>query len=365
MRCSLVLTLALVLFLGGVYLRPSFAQDDLEDCSDGLPSLNDFPEEAADACKDKRTLAPIVAMPDVIFTQTTRCILSVTVCGNYVCYKSGAEGEEKKEGVCKKYVDFRDALIGRTVCCDTKCEQPNPWFGSTSGCRDIQSPEITGDTDPKVKSPVVFLYICGIDVFHDVVTAEKFPAGVAAYKVRLAEFVKQRVGSKVCCDKLREAVRTKKPCDPTNDIDCDGKRNTNDFYVTKFTTFPDINNPFYTSFGAPVDDFPRGLNPDSPTFLPPREKCDCKWELISGTFSCSPDGRRPHEYQAQWLCASTGNKKSTGTKIPATEPCGRAGNTRSFFAVPDCKSTNGATYPFLESLRKERVRVFGIWNGNG
>jgi len=196
------------------------------------------------------------------------------------------------------------------------CEKPTPWFGSSSACKDVQGPQITGYDPPRV----VTLSICGIEVFHDIVPKDHL-GGFDAYKTALSYFVRKRVGSKICCDMLREAARTGIPCDPTNDIDCDGKSNQADFYTTKFARSPDINNLFGSPEGAPIDPFPAGLNPDDPGFLPPQDKCDCKWELVKGSLNCSPDGKQKHFYEARWRCPSTGNERFTRKYAAATAPC--------------------------------------------
>jgi len=201
---------------------------------------------------------------------------------------------------------------------DTKCEKPTPWFGTPSNCSDVQSPEIE-----TVSSYSLFtLSICGYPVFRYFVPEGQL-GGVDLYKAQLANFVKKRVGSKICCDKLREAVRTGKPCNPENDIDCDGKSNQEDFYYPKVpaSTLPDINNLFSSPEGAPIDPFPAGLNPDDPDFLPPPDKCDCKWELVKGTLNCSPDGKQRHFYEARWRCPSTGNERYTRKYATPTTEC--------------------------------------------
>ncbi len=357
MRRFLVLTILLALVVTVLCSHSVFAQySQWNHCANGLPPESEFPA-AEKTCKKPQSYVPWYGTPHEIFTLTGFCVLKVNLCGGKTkCWRSEIR---KQEGDwCKDFKARYDWLANsnRTICCDPKCEKPTPWFGSSPGCRDVQSPmvEVTGN----LQSPIVTLYICGIDVFHDVVTPEKFPAGIEAYKVRLADFVKQRIGSKVCCDKLREAVRTKQPCDPTDDIDCDGKINTNDFYVTNFVTLPDIDNVFGTSEGAKVDPFPRGLNPDDPNFLPPQDKCDCKWQLAKGTLTCSRTKTQPHLYEARWLCPSTGNEYNTNKKAPAEAPCGTKPETNgSFLLPPDRQYINGFGYSFLESFGQDRTRV--------
>jgi hypothetical protein len=206
---------------------------------------------------------------------------------------------------------------------EKKCEKPTPWFDGSSNCKDVQSPDFrVNEYDSLIE-----LSMCGYSVFVHIVPKD-YPGGLVGYKTQLENFVRRRVGSRICCDKLREAARTGVPCNPTRDIDCDGKSNQADFYTLSYAsttipsaTFPDINRPFTSPEGAPIDPFPEGLNPDDPDFLPPQDKCDCKWELNKGTLNCSPDGKQNHFYQARWRCPSTGNERFTRKQAPATVPC--------------------------------------------
>ena len=301
-----------------ITLLPSARVQTQQPEKDQFPKPETYPS-AGPNCKNKVQLAPWLGMPGA-GPGKNRCRLTVYNCqtDKTDVYESAPRESETVTLDCSDYERAKDVLAAKFICCDPKCEQPAPWFGSSSACRDVQSPVIT---DSGGQMPLVTLYICGLDVFHDF-PPKDFPGGVNLYKTTLAYFLKQRIGSKVCCDKLREAVRTKKPCDPTDDIDCDGKRNSNDFNVAKFRTFPDINNLFTTPAGAPVDPIPRGLNPDDTEFFPPQDKCDCKWELMKGTLTCSSDGKQSHVYQARWRCPSSGNEKFTKKEAPATAPCG-------------------------------------------
>jgi len=203
---------------------------------------------------------------------------------------------------------------------EKKCEKPTPWFGGSANCRDLQSPTYEVNTF----SSMVELTMCGLYVFRHIVPRDRYDMGVYGYKQRLERFVTERVGSKICCDKLRDAVRTGIPCNPSEDIDCDGKSNYEDFFETAApfpTILPDINNLLSEPEGASIDPFPKGLNADDTEFFPPQDKCDCKWELKKGTLNCSRDGRRPHYYQAWWRCPSTGNERFTRKEAPATAPC--------------------------------------------
>ena len=240
---------------------------------------------------------------------------------------------EKREGFCQKikaqlkFTSFKDSCPAFAASCEPggstggnpppekKCEKPTPWFGGSPNCKEVQSPVIA------INAGAITLTICGYPVFrledNDPVFLE------SAYKPVLKAWVQSRVGSKICCDKLREAARTGTPCNPGSDIDCDGKPNQTDVDSTYAppSPVPDINNLFSKPEGAPIAPFPEGLDPDDPDFLPPQDKCDCKWELVKGTVNCSPDGKQRHFYQAHWRCPSTGNERFTRKYAAATAPC--------------------------------------------
>jgi hypothetical protein len=118
------------------------------------------------------------------------------------------------------------------------CEKPTPWFGGSSNCKEVQSLVIdvrrvrANQESPFVS--LVTLSFCGDPVFRHTVP-EDYMGGVDAYKTRLEYHVKKRVGSKICCDKWREAVRTGTPCNPAEDIDCDGKSNREDFHTRRLS----------------------------------------------------------------------------------------------------------------------------------
>lgn len=210
-----------------------------------------------------------------------------------------------------------------------ECDKPTPWFGNSSTCEDVQAwiAEIDGRT--------VTLSICGAPVFRHVVEP---PADVNTYSSNLLARVTKSTGTKVCCDKFREAARTGVPCDPRADVDCDGRPNQTD--ILRDTPppkpngtdvlapppilgppYPSVTRPFTTPEGAAIDPFPPGLNPDDTEFFPPQDKCDCKWELVKGTLTCSADGRQPHAYHARWRCPSSGNERFTRKEAAASAPC--------------------------------------------
>jgi hypothetical protein len=254
-------------------------------------------------------------------------ILAEDACGQQVANFP----KEKREGFCQKvkaqlkFTSFKDSCPVFTSFCqdqgqgptkeppEKKCEKPTPWFGGSSNCSEVQSPVVA------VNAGAVTLTICGYPVFRWV-PPDNDPLQLVAYKPALRDWVKTRVGSKICCDKLREAARTGVPCYPGVDVDCDGKPNQTDVDSAD-PNYPDINNLFSKPEGAPVAPFPQGLDPDDPDFLPPQDKCDCKWELVTGSLNCSPDGKQRHFYQARWRCPSTGNERFTRKYAAATAPC--------------------------------------------
>lgn len=251
--------------------------------------------------------------------------------------------DKKREGYCQKikaergFTSFKDSCPNYAASCEPggkkqppegenppgkKCEKPTPWFDTSSDCSDVQSPRIA------VNQGAVSLSICGSLIFR-YVPDDKDPLLLEAYKAALRDWVQQRVGSKICCNKFRAAARTGTPCNPRSDLDCDGKLNQTDVVSESGATFPDINKLFSTTEGAPIDPFPVGLDPDDPNFMPESTardskgvgECACKWELIKGDLKCSPDGKQRHVYTATWRCPSTKAEVFTTKYVPATAPC--------------------------------------------
>lgn len=267
----------------------------------------------------------------------TNCagILSVDACPTELAKLP----EPTRKNFCQKVKEarnitsFKDSCPEYAAACEPeqkdpppgkKCPKPSSWFGNSSNCSDVQSPiiAITQPLAPLLLRRPVTLSICGHTVFRHV---DNFDSNVETYKHTLTLWVQERVGSKICCDKFREAARTGTPCDPRADVDCDGEPNETDILTEEerggaYGVMPDIN-LFSTPEGAPVAPFPFGLDPDDPSFLPPAEKCDCKWELMKGTLKCSSDGRQRHSYEARWKCPSTGNEMFTRKEAPPTARC--------------------------------------------
>ena len=251
--------------------------------------------------------------------------------------------EEKRARFCQKvktqlnFSSFKDSCPVYESACEPeareppkekqppekKCEKPIPWFDSSSDCSEVQSPVIA------INTGAVTVTMCGYPVFRRD-PGSRDPIILEAYRTAVRDWVRDRVGNTVCCNKLREAARTGMPCYPAVDIDCDGKPNQADIFDGGNETFyPDINGVFTRSEGAPIDPFPAGLDPNDPNFRPESTardstgvgECDCKWELIKGDMKCSPDGSQQHVYTATWRCPSTKAEVFTTKYFPATAPC--------------------------------------------
>ncbi|MEP6636092.1 MAG: hypothetical protein ABJB97_05150 [Acidobacteriota bacterium] len=283
---------------------------------------------------------PVPPDPVVIFGDKNTCtgIIAADACKQGLANLS----KDKLESICQKikalprFTSFQKTCPVFASFCEPsaknptkekqppepKCEKPTPWFDSSSNCSDVQSPVIA------VNQGGVNLSICSSLIFRWIPT-DKDPLLLEAYPPALRDWVQERVGSKICCDKFREAASTGTPCNPRSDIDCDGKTNQTDVVSQSGAIFPDINNLFSTAQGAPIDPFPVGLNPDDPNFMPESTarnskgvgECACKWELIKGDLKCSPDGQQQHVYTATWRCPSTKAEVFTTKYAPATAPC--------------------------------------------
>lgn len=196
------------------------------------------------------------------------------------------------------------------------CRPATPWFDKDTNCADAQRPVIT--TSPGH----VVLSICGSEIYRHSFDHQPY---LEEYAAALVERVKQQVGSTVCCQSFREALRSGQPCNPGSDVDCDGRPNQTDEVAD--APFPDIN-IFTSPPGASIAPFPPGLDPDDPNFLPgstARESrdvgdCDCKWELTKGVLNCGTGGQR-HSYVATWKCPTTGAEVITTKYATANTPC--------------------------------------------
>ena len=332
MRLGMVLTMTVLLvahFVISATVQPQPPKEDKR------PNFADYPQ-AGRNCKDKRMLAPLLTFP-AVGPGKSRCRLTVFNCKTGITdeYLSDPKPSGTVDLDCKDYYGDKDELQRIEFCCDkeeVKCSPPTSWFSSSStGCKDVQSPKIT-----RAKN-MVTLSLCGYPIWSQSRiwggTRKPDIEGAIETNDALMARVKDRIGSSICCDKFREAVNSGSPCDPRADLDCDGKSNRDDTsYPQRYVSsrdnetysyplsLPDIN-IFSRPDGASIDPFPPGLNPDDPNFIPPSDKCDCKWELVKGTLLCSPDGKQNHVYQATWKCPSTGNERFTRKEAPATAPC--------------------------------------------
>lgn len=205
------------------------------------------------------------------------------------------------------------------------CEPPTPWQNISSSfnpqCNDIQRPQVA------INQGLVTLSFCGYVVWSFIGRTSDGQVDNAfneQYRSALTRWVQSQVGSRICCDKFQEAIRKRQPCDPRVDVDCDGKQNGSDsVWSSKMgAPLPDIN-IFKKAEGSRIDRFPSGFDPDDQKFMPIQDKCDCKWELMWGTLTCSPDGKQTHSYQARWRCPSTGKEEFTRKEAPASAPCSK------------------------------------------
>ena len=129
----------------------------------------------------------------------------------------------------------------------------------------------------------------------------------------------------VCCDIWREGVRADSGCNPEQDADCDGLPNNRDAWLNSQPYYapPRPGSPQDTGAAdfnpADFDPRPPGLSWDE---LMPNEPCKkCKWTATSGRLTCSPDGRKEHEYKATWVCPSSGAQRTVTKRAPASAPC--------------------------------------------
>ena len=290
--------------------------------------------------------------PDyVIFSNDADCagILAADACNRELSSLPPARldaickfaAEKRGKGACPAY----QQLCGsRNRAPDPKCDnKPTPWFDRSTPCTDVQSPQVT------LVGSEVKLSFCGFPIFRFDPAGDKDQLMREAYVSVLKDWVKQTVGSKVCCSSFRKSMQTGEPCNPAVDIDCDGKPNQTDVNTTYSSSVPLPAIDLYTSpAGSAIDPLPSGLNPDDPNFMPNTTardskgvgECACKWELIKGDLKCSPDGQQQHVYVATWRCPSNKTEVMTTRYAPATAPCSK-GSTKALL--------------FLD----ERISVFG------
>ena len=317
-------------------LVPSFfsAGAAPQQLGDPLPNPDDYPE-AGPSCKRRHKVAPWVGTPGVDWPNTFRCVLTIHTCDGVKRFTSGVRSAGA--GMCDDYWRVNNALADREICCDKgshddprppaenqpsekECPPPTSWLGDSSGCKQLASPKLV------ISRGTATLSMCGYAVFsyRDANLNDQLFAD--AYRSAMRDQLRAASASKVCCDKFRDAIRTRKPCDPRIDLDCDGRPNRTDVDDIKLPAI-DV---FTRSDNAAIDFFP-GFDTSNPDFLPDRTArnsrnvgdCPCKWELVKGELNCSPDGKQKHHYKATWKCPKTGAEVITIKYAPATAPCER------------------------------------------
>jgi hypothetical protein len=203
-------------------------------------------------------------------------------------------------GMCDDFWRVHNALAQREICCDggpreekrppaenrppkRECEPATPWFGDAGPCKDMQSPQLV------IRQGTATLSMCGYAVFSHKDASLNDKLFADAYRFAMRDQLASSSASQVCCDKFREAVRTRKPCDPRTDVDCDGTPNRTD---RGEGNMPDIDG-FSRAENAAIDTFPEYFNTTNPDFLPNRAAresrgvgdCPCKWELVKGELN--------------------------------------------------------------------------------
>jgi hypothetical protein len=232
---------------------------------------------------------------------------------------------EKRAAACQKVREkfkkpLKDSCPAFASVCDQgaadpkpDCEPPGdgappPWF-DPFGCQNLEDVKMT-KADSQNGVTITFS-ACGQAIFtipdYDPILAEAFSASW-----------RMSYPKKVCCERLREAVRTGKPCNPLADINCDGNSNDSFAEQTSIENVPYLGAFYERAEGAKIDPFPAGM--DIGHITPPGACPDCKkWVLTRGEFKCQPiPGNRQEAtfwYQATWKCPSTGVEGHASTRL--------------------------------------------------
>jgi hypothetical protein len=121
---------------------------------------------------------------------------------------------------------------------------PPPWFAADSTCQltetsaqsrgDPHSFDSTGKSTGLLPQGQVTC-VLEIQVCGDMIVKQKVVNNNAGEKCPDSLHFSRAPTMKVCCAKWNEAKRTKQPCDPLADMDCDGATNTVDEYPLDFT----------------------------------------------------------------------------------------------------------------------------------
>ena len=215
---------------------------------------------------------------------------------------------------CRKDASQEDWV---TFSLEPLCRPTAPWFDVGSECQDAK---LALDFEHGGR-----LMLCDIEIYRPSLVGYS-DQQFAEYRERVtAALSRQLLGGRVCCQKFREAVRTGRPCDPTIDVDCDGKPNFEDVRVetpgignSPTVSYPDIN-VYSIPPGASVAPMPVGL-PSDRSLVPPSSECDCKWQLIKGELTCGAPGQE-HEYVATWKCPTSGAETVSRHYAAAGTPC--------------------------------------------
>jgi len=278
-----------------------------------LPDPAKFPRAGA-TCQRRLILAPWVGTPVANTPGKFHCVFGMTICDD-VRLEVKSEERESGTGMCKDFWDRHAVFANREICCDpgasnARCDKPVSWFGDTSGCKSLpKDPVIT------VSGGTATLYICGQPVFYHADKSLLDPLFEQAYRAALRDHLADRIRGKICCDGFDEAVRTGKPCNPKDDVDCDGVRNRDDVAENNM---PDIDF-FDKPDPAAVDSYPADYFP--PATKPKASECDCRWELAKGELDCNPVQTGQHSYRMTWRCPSNGREVVLTNHAPATSPC--------------------------------------------
>ena len=303
------------------------------------PKVSEVPRASSSCLTKKKLYVSAVAGVPVGSrngSATISCQFHTVGCGAIITPYHSTEREGGLH-VCDDWNAARDAIAGSSIesCCDlestdqppteetnSNCPSPTKWFDNSASCKEKRAPWV------QVRGTSVAVSICGYEVFRGTIPNTTDKLLVEAYRQAIIGHVRSQIGSTVCCDQFRDAVRTGSPCDPSKDIDCDGVSNQTDTVTTSSVVLPDIN-IFTRASGARIDTFPEGLDPDDPDFLPDRTardskgvgECPCKWELIKGELKCGGGGEGRHVYLATWRCPTSKAEVITTKYAAASQPC--------------------------------------------
>ncbi len=303
------------------------------------PTAAEFPR-ASSKClsKNKLDVSPVAGVPAGSFqgSAMVSCQFTTVRCGISKVHKRTPE--LGYTGICDGWTAAADALRSGAIdtCCDPEdANQTQPAEDEKPECPPATGWFDDGATPCKerralwaaVRKNEVVVTICGYEVFRHAASGSD-QVWVHTYRETVADMIRGRTGSTICCDKFREAVSTNRPCDPSEDLDCDGIPNQTDVRTVGNDVFPDVD-AYTRSPGARIDPFPFGLDAQDRDFLPNRTArnskgvgdCPCKWELIKGELKCGGGPGRRHVYLATWRCPTTKAEVITTKYASAQTSC--------------------------------------------